>query len=233
MQKIYVDVEIKETDKFKAMAVINRYKKYTDAIDRANRLSKALKIRRESMVVRDSRTLRKGSLAMKYAATVLYWTTDIKRSAIEPMVRFSKGAHESFINKLHKVFMNKCKDCSNPLYINSRTELNSRYDRKQCKPCRDKEMDIQNESYRLRNEAYKKQQERLKTMPYQEYLKTDHWQEIRKTMLKRASYKCSVCGMSKPLHVHHNTYDRRGCEKTSDLVVLCHDCHEVYHEVKK
>jgi len=87
--------------------------------------------------------------------------------------------------------------------------------------------------YQERNESFFRDQKRLKTMPYQEYLKTDHWQALRKTMLKRACYKCSVCGMNKPLHVHHNTYESRGAEKMSDLVVLCHECHEVYHEVKK
>lgn len=232
MSKIYIEKTIKETDKFKAVAVIQRYQKYTNAISRADRLSKALKARRESMVIRDSRILRKGSAAMKYAATIFYWTTDIKRASIEAMVRFAKGSHDTFMDKLYRVFKEKCKGCERPLYLNSRTELTSKYSWDQCKICRDEEMAQRDAKYREQNEAHFRDQKALRTMPYKEYLQTDHWQILRKTMLKRAGYKCSLCGESKPLHVHHNTYERRGCERISDLVVLCHECHEAFHEVK-
>jgi len=31
------------------------------------------------------------------------------------------------------------------------------------------------------------------------------------------------------LHVHHKTYERRGEERTSDLVAICLDCHGKEH----
>ena len=70
----------------------------------------------------------------------------------------------------------------------------------------------------------------LKTMPYAEYLKTEHWNSTRKAALKAAEYRCQMCNASKPLHVHHRTYERRGNEKPSDLIALCADCHKTFHE---
>lgn len=71
---------------------------------------------------------------------------------------------------------------------------------------------------------------RLRTMPYAEYLKTDHWQNMRRKMLKRAGFSCQLCNASGvSLHVHHRTYERRGQEAYSDLIVLCADCHETFH----
>jgi hypothetical protein len=32
------------------------------------------------------------------------------------------------------------------------------------------------------------------------------------------------------LEVHHRTYDNLGAELVSDLVVLCHSCHELHHK---
>lgn len=66
---------------------------------------------------------------------------------------------------------------------------------------------------------------------YKEYLKTDHWQCMRKTALKRADYKCQVCGRRDiTLNVHHNTYKNIGHEYLTDLCVLCKECHETFHK---
>jgi 5-methylcytosine-specific restriction endonuclease McrA len=71
----------------------------------------------------------------------------------------------------------------------------------------------------------------LKAMPYSEYLKTEHWQETRRAALKRAKYRCQVCNTNdRSLHVHHRTYERRGEEIASDLIVLCESCHGTFHE---
>lgn len=70
----------------------------------------------------------------------------------------------------------------------------------------------------------------LKTMPYKEYLQTDHWKNVRKRALFRANYKCQLCGSKENLNVHHNTYENRGEEKDEDLVVLCENCHGKFHD---
>lgn len=72
----------------------------------------------------------------------------------------------------------------------------------------------------------------MRTMPYKEYLQTDHWKEKREEALFAAKYECLICCSKKRLEVHHRTYERRGCELLSDLAVLCHDCHTHFHRTR-
>ena len=74
----------------------------------------------------------------------------------------------------------------------------------------------------------------LHTMPYQEYLQTPEWKARRQAALKRADRCCQVCNQDKTqLNVHHRTYDRRGYERDEDLIVLCRDCHDLFHKQGK
>lgn len=41
---------------------------------------------------------------------------------------------------------------------------------------------------------------------YREYLKTDHWKELRQLCLERDGHKCLHCGGSELLQVHHKKY---------------------------
>lgn len=70
----------------------------------------------------------------------------------------------------------------------------------------------------------------LATMPYAEYLKTDHWQKTAKAAKERAGHKCQVCNKYGQLHTHHRTYERRGAELPDDLIVLCAGCHKLFHD---
>lgn len=71
----------------------------------------------------------------------------------------------------------------------------------------------------------------LPILPYSEYLKTNHWETIRKRTLHDANYKCRLCHESDvELHAHHSCYERIGREGTKDLICLCKDCHKVFHE---
>lgn len=91
----------------------------------------------------------------------------------------------------------------------------------------------------LRYEYYKgsytlRKIKKLKRMPYNEYLETEHWKLARSAVLKRDENKCADCGKSvaeKPLQVHHITYIRRGRENLADLMALCVDCHQERHFV--
>lgn len=71
----------------------------------------------------------------------------------------------------------------------------------------------------------------LATMPYDEYLKTEHWQTVRSGAIERAGGRCQLCNDDRDLHVHHRTYERRGSEEPTDVVALCKSCHERFHEV--
>ncbi len=71
----------------------------------------------------------------------------------------------------------------------------------------------------------------LATMPYREYLKTLEWQHTRLAALRRAEHRCQLDASHDRgrLDVHHSSYERRGAELVSDLVVLCADCHAKHH----
>jgi hypothetical protein len=72
----------------------------------------------------------------------------------------------------------------------------------------------------------------LNNLNYDEYLKTPHWQIIRKECRKICENRCMGCGSeNNSLHVHHKSYRHRGepDEEVIDLKALCRDCHELEH----
>lgn len=70
----------------------------------------------------------------------------------------------------------------------------------------------------------------LRQLPYEEYLKSQHWQETRQRAIEAAAAVCGYCFRRNiQLHVHHLTYERLGEERPDDLLVLCADCHERMH----
>lgn len=81
--------------------------------------------------------------------------------------------------------------------------------------------------------------ERLAALPYAEYLKSNHWLQLRSVRIRLARWTCERCGavsrrhsidrVGSPLHVHHLTYERRGAERPTDLEVLCEACHRAEH----
>ena len=70
----------------------------------------------------------------------------------------------------------------------------------------------------------------LQAMPYKQYLFTPEWRERRAAAVMAANGRCQLCNEdARTFHVHHRTYERRGCELPSDLTALCADCHGKYH----
>ncbi len=63
---------------------------------------------------------------------------------------------------------------------------------------------------------------------YYEYIKSDEWKKLRKSVLRRDNELC-ICG-GKATEVHHKTYARLGNEPLSDLVSLCRNCHQNVHD---
>lgn len=63
------------------------------------------------------------------------------------------------------------------------------------------------------------------TDEYRAYLASPAWAGVRMAALMRAGYRCSVCGLSRGLAVHHKTYEHLGHEAWGDLRVLCDTCH--------
>lgn len=70
---------------------------------------------------------------------------------------------------------------------------------------------------------------RLKSLgltSYREYLEGSHWRALRRRALGQ---RCSVCGETKGLVLHHSTYARLGAEPAHDLHTLCGPCHVAVH----
>lgn len=76
--------------------------------------------------------------------------------------------------------------------------------------------------------------EYIKNMNYKDFLQTLYWKTIAEKKRSEAKYKCQLCGKSGFLAVHHRTYSTHGYEhqNMNDLIVLCNDCHEKFHDIK-
>jgi len=72
---------------------------------------------------------------------------------------------------------------------------------------------------------------RNKKNVYHSYLNTKDWYKIRNKALKNADYKCSKCGCTENLQVHHLNYDTIGNESIGDLFVCCKCCHSYFHNI--
>jgi hypothetical protein len=72
--------------------------------------------------------------------------------------------------------------------------------------------------------------EYLRSLPYAQYLETPYWRSVRRAVIERALFRCQLCYAEGELHVHHRTYDRRGAELASDVLVLCRECHDAFHD---
>lgn len=135
----------------------------------------------------------------------------------------------------------KCNKCNidNYIQINSRMDLESLI--KYNYPCyivfnKNKEYFCDECDYleniriiKTGNKDDKRYTRALRLIPYNEYLQTEHWKRVRERILRQSGYKCQSCGSLCNLNVHHNTYENRGHEKDEDLVVLCFDCHQKFH----
>ena len=69
-------------------------------------------------------------------------------------------------------------------------------------------------------------------MDYRSYIESSEWAAVRHIALGLADFRCRLCNSARSLEVHHRTYERRGCEYLSDLIVLCRPCHQKHHDVE-
>jgi len=84
----------------------------------------------------------------------------------------------------------------------------------------------------LERHISKEAKERLKEMPYEEFLGTIYWDIVRRYVLWKRKFICGLCNSDGQLNVHHKTYDHRGEEYLflEDLIVLCQPCHAKFHD---
>lgn len=73
-------------------------------------------------------------------------------------------------------------------------------------------------------------------MSYQDYLSSDHWRKLRKEIIVERKC-CEICGSTYILNVHHKSYSNGsqrevlGKEPKGLLVLLCEDCHDLWHKL--
>lgn len=72
----------------------------------------------------------------------------------------------------------------------------------------------------------------LQSIPYRDYLATEHWADRRATAVE-IDLRCRLCNSRDNLQVHHRSYANRGEEGMRDLTVLCADCHQMFHKNKE
>lgn len=73
-------------------------------------------------------------------------------------------------------------------------------------------------------------------MRYRDFLNTRYWMIIADYKKHCADRKCQLCGSSTSVNVHHKTYEHHGIEidyYKEDLIVLCKNCHEKFHDICK
>lgn len=66
------------------------------------------------------------------------------------------------------------------------------------------------------------------------YLTSWHWKFTRwakklQVRIFTGKVQCEKCRSTKRLQVHHETYERIGRERLSDLTLLCDSCHKKEH----
>lgn len=73
----------------------------------------------------------------------------------------------------------------------------------------------------------------LRMMPYEDYLKSSHWQTIRRDVWVAQDGKCAACtnGVIRDVHHRHDGYARKGFERDEDVIGVCRPCHEVEHNL--
>jgi hypothetical protein len=69
-------------------------------------------------------------------------------------------------------------------------------------------------------------------LAYQDYLKSEHWESLRREAFRVYGYKCRHCRAKKRLQVHHHTY-RHPWETctVADVYPVCRNCHRKEHGI--
>lgn len=71
------------------------------------------------------------------------------------------------------------------------------------------------------------------TSLYKAYIASPKWKLKTEAYYKKNGRYCKACKVTKPLHVHHMTYERLGHERLGDLVSLCYTCHAEVHRLHR
>lgn len=176
---------------------------------------------------------------IQQAASDLYWENP---KLAEPIRKAYYTITRQPLTPTPEEFELECFHCGTPCVLifdtwsQYKQAITSRWRERKliCKLCLD-EKKHQTEQWKQKREMEERRAQdhikRLRAMPYVEYLKTEHWNYVRKSALRRAGYRCQLCYGDTPLDVHHRTYERLGYEEWNDVIAICRLCHMKHHDV--
>lgn len=62
------------------------------------------------------------------------------------------------------------------------------------------------------------------------HMDSPYWKQLKLDRLALANNQCELCKSTHFLQLHHTSYIRLGCEKLSDVTILCDSCHQLQHD---
>lgn len=186
------------------------------------------------------------------AIPLLYWhCPDIPARVIAQAFNLTPQRVQE-IAEAHPITTFRCLDCDAPLQPQSREHFRQmwrameeldRYPERlkmllytglHCADCTAERGQRWGDEWRRQEREYQQRLLELRTMPYEEYLRTPEWRIRRERKLEQADYRCQFCNRHKSsLDVHHRTYENRGEELDTDLIVVCRDCHSTFHKHRR
>lgn len=84
------------------------------------------------------------------------------------------------------------------------------------------------ESEKARFEQHRQDDEKF-WKRHEDVMLSERWKKIRRLVLARCSGVCEGCGEEAATQIHHETYERLGCEMLFDLRGVCRQCHDRFH----
>lgn len=181
-------------------------------------------------------------------ASYVYWhMPEVTADSIAAGFRaFNENFHSSVISRIVGPcpFVFRCEKCGDNAIPSSRSNLmewrrfllcnrkRNRFNGPICLKCKQQETardPLSEQKMQWERQQREARLRALRTMPYKEYLQTEHWLEFREARIRGVGYRCQLCNGGGILDVHHRTYERRGCEQWNDVTVLCRNCHGKFH----
>jgi len=155
----------------------------------------------------------------------IYWDEEIKIS------KYKHLKENKYIFK-SKICFKECHKCKRVFEVefDKRTNYYCNY---YCEECKLAEKVKEDEWYNINCKQKQELIQQLKSMPYDEYLQTEHWKAKSYEIKREAGFKCQKCGSNKKLAAHHLTYEHRGDERIGDLMCLCDECHKKEHKINE
>jgi hypothetical protein len=185
-------------------------------------------------------------------ASVLYWhAPDVPVQIIAESLGLEPARVRSLAEENPTAIV-RCLDCDQPIrpqgryhfqeMLSAAEEFNEDpqllrrylYTGLHCEDCALEREDRWGEEWARQEREYQQRLLELRTMPYQEYLRTPEWRRRRERKLDQADRRCQLCNRHhRSLNVHHRTYENLGEELDGDLIVLCRACHGTFHEHRR